>query len=191
MSEIFQTETTPVEQPQNKFAIAIRYGLMAGFIAMFLTTINYLYFLKIHFMLFSATGILGIIISITLYFIAAKKQRHLLGGFISVKDAFQVIFIVILISLFISTVYGIIYTKFIDPDCLVRMKESMLHFFEGIKSMPQESIDEQMKRMDETIASSQTPAKLMFSFASAIILNSIFGFIVALIVKKERPAIPQ
>jgi hypothetical protein len=188
MEEVFETEGSA---PFNKFAIAIRYGLMIGFISMFLTTVSFLYMLKLHFLAFSASGVLMFIIPVVLYWVAAAQQRKALGGFISMKDAFQVIFVVILISLAISTVYGLIYTKYIDPDCMVRMKESMLDFFERMGSMPQDSIDEQMKRMDETIASSTTPSMLFYSFAKSIILNSIFGFIVALIVKKERPAMTQ
>lgn len=188
MSEVFETETI---EPASKYAIAIRYGLMVGFISMFLTTVSFLYMLKLHFLAFSASGVMMFVVPIIFYWIAASRQRKALGGFITMKEAFQVIFIVILISLAISTVYGLIYTKYIDPDCMVRMKEAMLDFFESMGSMPQDSIDEQMKRMDETIETSAKPSKLLYSFAQSIIIHSIFGFIVALIVKKERQAIPQ
>ncbi|MES2479140.1 MAG: DUF4199 domain-containing protein [Bacteroidota bacterium] len=188
MSEVFETESM---EPVSKYAIAIRYGLMVGFISMFLTTVSFLYMLKLHFLAFTASGAMMFIIPVIFYWIAASRQRKALGGFITMKDAFQVVFIVILISLAISTVYGLIYTKYIDPDCMVRMKEAMLEFFENMGSMPQESIDEQMKRVDETIESSAKASKLLYSFAQSIIIHSIFGFIVALIVKKERQAIPQ
>lgn len=188
MSEVFQAEP---QTDGGKYTIAIRYGLMVGFISMFLTTVTFLYILKLHFFAFSAAGVMMFIIPVIFYGIAATRQKKAMGGFISIKEAFQTIFIVILISQVISTIYGLIYVKYIDPGCMERMKESMLSFFESMKSMPQESIDEQMAKMDERINESTSVSKLLFSFAQSIIIHSIFGFIAALIVKKERPNIPQ
>jgi hypothetical protein len=184
MSDTFQTQAT---EPTAKHAIAIRYGLMVGFVTMFLTTVNFLYILKWNYIGFLVTVFLMFAITIILYGVAATRQRKALGGYISMKDAFQVVFIVILISLTISTIYGLIYNKYIDPEFLNRMKESMINFFEKIKA-PQDKIDEAMKKLDESTAGSTKFSKILYSFAQSIIIQSIFGFIVALIVKKDRPA---
>lgn len=172
--------------PNSQHAIAIRYGLMTGFISMFLTTVSFLYILKWNYIAFLVASFFMFITPIVLYGVAATRQKKVLGGFISIKDAFQVIFIVVLISLAISTVYGLIYNKYIDPDFMIRMKEAMVGFFEQIK-MPQDKIDEVVKNMDDASATASSASKIIYSFAQAIIVQSIFGFIVALIVRKEKP----
>lgn len=190
MSEIFEVTANEPIEPASKYAIAIRYGLMTGFISMFLTTINFLYLLKINYVAFLVGGFLMFIVPIVFYWLAAKRQRQLVGGFISLKDAFQVVFIVIIISMIISTIYGLIYNKYIDPDFISRMKESLQAFLEKVK-VPNEKMDEALAQIDEASAGATKPSKILYSFAQGIIFQSIFGFIVALIVKKERPVTPQ
>ncbi|MCC6187191.1 MAG: DUF4199 domain-containing protein, partial [Chitinophagaceae bacterium] len=174
MSEIRELE--PIDAT-SKYAIAIRYGLMVGFVSMFLTTINFLYILDISYMAFLVGGFLMFAVPIAFYAIAATRQRKMLDGFLSMKEAFQVIFIVILISMTINTIYGLIYNNFIDPDFIIRMKASMISFFENLK-MPEEKIDEVIAKVEESTAGASKPTKIIYSFAQGIIFQSIFGFIV-------------
>jgi hypothetical protein len=188
MSQIFETQEIAPEQ-QNKYAFGIRYGLMSGFVMMFITTIGFLYILKSSFVAFSILSVFTYVIPIIpliFYVIAAKRQKSLQGGFISVKEAFQVMFIAILITVAIFTIYGLIYNKYIDPECSDRMKDGALSFFEKLK-MPQDQIDAQMKKIEEQTNDSTKISKLFYSIAQSIIIHSIFGFIAALIIKKERP----
>jgi hypothetical protein len=187
MSDVFNADAP--QQLENKFAIPIRYGLMTGFVSMFLTTVSFLYVLKYSFIAFGVAGFLMFLVPVILYGVAGARQRKAMGGYISIKEGFQAIFIVILISQAISAVYGIIYTKYIDPECMERMKESALTMFEKMK-MPQASIDEQMKGITEQVEGSLKIGKLLYSFAQSIIIHSIFGLICALIIKKERPVQP-
>lgn len=185
MSQNFEINANELTEPVSKYAIAIRYGLMTGFISMFLTTINFLYILNISYVAFLVGGFLMFAIPIVFYVLATTRQRKMLDGYISMKDAFQVVFIVILISMTINTIYGLIYNNFIDPDFIVRMKESMTAFFESVK-MPEDKIDEVIAKVDESTEGASKPTKIIYSFAQGIIFQSIFGFIVALIIKKER-----
>lgn len=169
----------------NTNAIAVRYGLMTGFILMFITTINFLYILNLNYIAFVIFGFLLFIVPIIFYFIVAFKQKKLLGGTISLKSAFQAIFIVIIISTLISAVYGIIYNDYIDPECVSRMKSSMETFF--IKSkMTQDKIDEILKRVDDAAKSSTSISKMALGLGQGIIFQSIFGFITALIVSRKK-----
>lgn len=189
MSSTAFEENNSVHPEVSKNAIGIRYGLMAGFVTMFLTTINYLYVLKANYIAFIATNILVIaaIAPITFYVIAIRRQRSLLGGYINIKEAFRVVFLVVLISSIMSTVYGLIYNKWIDPECVERMKTATYEFMAGVK-VPEATINEKMAEFDESLAKSTQPGRLAFSVASMIVLQSILGFIVSMITKKERPA---
>lgn len=185
MSDLFQPQEQPVLE--NKFAIPVRYGFLVAFVSMFLTTVSFLYVLKWNFIAFGVAGFLMFLVPVILYGVAAARQRKAMGGYITMKEAFQAIFIVILISTIISAIYGLIYVKYIDPECMVRMKESATALFEKMNA-PQANIEEQMKGIDKQIEGSTSPAKLLYATAKSIIINSIFGFICALIVKRERKA---
>lgn len=182
MSAIFDTQNGP--QPGfDRNSIPLKFGLMSGFISMFATTICFLYFLKINYLLFMVTMFLTFLIPVIFFIVTGVKQRKAMGGFIEVKDAFRAIFIVILISTIISSIYGLIYAKFIDPEAMTRVKENTLAFFERM-NMPQEQIDEQMARMDKEIADSTSAGKLLYATAKNIVIQSIIGLICALIIKK-------
>lgn len=186
MSNSVFDQQIPAQPETNRNAIALRYGLMTGFIGMFLSTINNLYLLKSNYVLFIISSLLvsAFIVPVTFYSISVKRQRDLLGGFISIKEAFRVVFIVVLISVLISAVYGVIYVKWIDPEYVERMKESTYAFMER-QHVPQETIDAKMTEFDENLAKSTRPGNFLFSTASLIILQSIFGFIVAMIMKRD------
>jgi uncharacterized membrane protein (DUF106 family) len=193
MNQNFEINAHESTEPVSKYAIAIRYGLMTGFVLMFITTIGFLYLLKYSFIVFSIVSFISYIvpvIPVIFYYLAAKRQQALLGGFISLKDAFQVVFISILIAVAIFTIYGLIYNKYIDPENTTRMKEAALTFFEEMK-MPQEQLDAQMKNIEEQTKDSTSFSKLSYSVSQSIILHSIFGFIVALIVSRKKPAAQQ
>ena len=187
MTQISENETI---EPSGKFAIAIRYGLMTGFILMFLKTISYLYLLKINFIAFGVGRFLLFAIPVLFFAIAALKQRKINGGFINIKDAFSVIFVVVLISTIISSLYGLLYAQNIDPLCLVREKAAYLEFLTH-RNSPPDFIAKQVKQMDLAIASKPQFSNVTFGLAQEIIKYSIFGFIVAMFVKKEKTSINQ
>jgi hypothetical protein len=172
----------------NPNAIALRYGLMTGFIGMFLTTINNLYLLKFSYITFiiSSLVVSSFLVPVTFYAITVKRQRNLLGGFISIKEAFRVVFIVVLISVAINSIYGVVYIKWIDPEYVERMKEATYAFMER-QHVPQEAIDAKMNEFDEGMSKSMHPGRFLFSMATLIILQSIFGFLTAMVLKRDRP----
>jgi signal transduction histidine kinase len=189
MSEIFEPATIPQPVvPENKFAIPVRYGLMVGFISMFLTTVTFLYVLKWSYVAFLVTLFFMFIIPIVFYWIALTKQKREFGGSILLKDAFQAVFIVILIATLISTIYGLIYNKYIDPYAAERLKEQSIVFFEKVK-MPEDQMNEKIQEMDARIESSTKPSVLIYSVAQQILVSSIFGFIISLIVSRKKPVV--
>ncbi len=169
----------------NKNAIPVRWGIIIGLASCVLSTID-LMFLSTSFIPFMACFALAFIITVILFGVVGKMQRKAMGGYITLKEAFRAIFIVILISTAISTVYGIIYTKFIDPDVMIRIKTMTLEFMEKFHA-PQDKLDDTAKQMDEQSANGLKPGTILYQFFKTIIWYSIFGFIVAAIVSKKKP----
>jgi len=176
-------------QPADKFGIAIRYGLLTGFVSIFLYTVNYLYLLKAGYGYFLIVGMLSFFVTIAFYVIAATKQRKAMGGFIEIKDAFQVIFVVILISVIMKLIYEVIYVKYIDPGSVERTKEAFITFMERFTKG--QNSDEMRAKMEETSKGGMSVKAFIFQFCSSVIGNSIAGLLVALIVKRTRPTVFQ
>jgi hypothetical protein len=190
MNQNFEINAHESTEPVSKYAIAIRYGFLLGFISMFLKTISYLYLLNWNFFVFGIGRFFMIITPLVFYVLVSIKTRNFLKSNINIKDIFQKVFIVILISLTINSLYGIFYVKFIDTNCLVREKSAMLEFFVQ-KKAPQEVIDEQIRKIQYAIDNGPTISEFIYSHMQDIINHSIFGFIVALIVSRKKPAAQQ
>lgn len=166
--------------------IPLKWGLIIGIVGCILTTLNFTVIIK-NYTLFLVFSFITFVVNLVLLYITGLQQRKAMGGFINVKQAFRAIFFAILISTLITTIYGVVYTKVIDPDVFTKVKEGTLAFMERMK-VPQEKIDEQMAKFDEQQKDSMKPGKLLFSYATSLVLYSIFGFICALIVKRKKPA---
>ena len=94
----------------NRFAIPVRWGIIVGLMLCVLATIQFTFAVNSWF-LFMSFWLISFIVSMVMYVIAGMQQRKAMGGYITFKDAFQAIFIVILISLAIYTLYTVIYMK--------------------------------------------------------------------------------
>lgn len=182
MNEVFETDT---REPSSKYAFAIRYGFLLGFIGMFLKTISYLYLLKWSFTAFGFGRFLMIVAPIVTYIFIALATRKSLKNDVTVRDIFQKIFIVILISLTISNVYGLVYVGYIDPECLTREKALVLDFFER-NNAPEEIIKDQMTKIQDAIDNAPSFSAFLYSHTQEIIKHSIFGFIIAFIASRKK-----
>jgi hypothetical protein len=185
--------------PFNRFSVPVKWGILVGVISIILTTVNFLFIIEYYPVFLSVVSsliyiiliyiipiVLIYIISIVLYGVAGAQQRKAMGGYIDLKEAFQAIFIVILISSIISTIYGIVYVKLIDPSVMDVIKSNTLAFMERM-NVPEEKLDQTAADFDREVAQGFKPGRLLYSFARQLVVQSIFGFICALIVRKKRP----
>jgi hypothetical protein len=177
------------QQPADRFSIAIRYGLLTGFVSIFIYTISYLYLLKSGYGIFLLANILSFFVTVAFYIIAATKQRKINGGFIEIKDAFQVIFVVILISVIMKLVYEVIYVKYIDPGSVQRTKDAFITFVERFTKG--EGSEDMRVKMEEAGKGGLSVKSFIFQLCSSLIGNSIIGLLVALIVKRTRTTVIQ
>jgi hypothetical protein len=126
---------------------------------------------------------------IGLMFFCGLKRKKDLSGYISLKDAFQTIFIAILVAEIIYTVFNVIYLKYIDPNYFDKLETAMGTFIEkNVKDDNQkdQAIDN-MKAQIERQRGSITTKGIILSYLISVAISGIFGFIVALIIKKQKP----
>ena len=118
------------------------------------------------------------------------KRRKELGGYIELKDAFQTIFIAILIAELIYTAFNIIYLKFIDPGYFEKFQATMESFFEKtIKddSKREEAIDKLREQMEKQKVKGLSFQGIIIGYLMWVAITGVFGFIVALIIRKKPP----
>ncbi len=182
------TTGTETSQPFNRFSIPMRWGIIWGVILCIIIAIQHIFFVNSYF-LYMGCWIVCFILSLVIYCIAGRQQRKAMGGYISFKDAFSAIFIVILISSFISALFTHIYFHYIDTDVMDKVKETTLTFMESVGA-PQESIDQASVDFDDRLADSGKLGPTILGYFKGLVLYAIFGFICAAIVKKKKPEFP-
>jgi hypothetical protein len=176
-------ETTA--KPFNRFDIPVKFGVIIGLVMAVMATLNYQFFTETYGLMMGFT-VASFIIGMVLFFITGVQQRKAMGGFIDIKQAFSAIFVAILISLTISFIYNFIYVKFIDPDVIDRISSTSVEFAEKMGA-PQEKLDQIADQIEEQKADGQGIGKQLLGFLSQVVIYSIFGFIIAAIVRRKRP----
>jgi uncharacterized protein DUF4199 len=118
------------------------------------------------------------------------RRRTELGGYIELKDAFQTIFIAILVAELIYAVFNFIYLKFIDPHFFENMQTKMEAFFEKTisdETRREESLNKMRDQLEKQKNALNEPGKILLGYLVSVAITGIFGLIAALIVRKRKP----
>lgn len=172
--------------PFNKFAIPLKWAVIISIVSIFITTIYGMFLMQsMGVMGMGIFGVLTFIIMMLLVTAMAFQQRKAMGGFITFKEAFQAIFVTILIITAVSTVYTFIYTNYIDTEYFDKTREMSLKMataFGGdeAREMAEAEVDKQIEKQKGI-------SGVFMGMLTSIILYSLFGFIIAAIVKRKKP----
>lgn len=135
-------------------------------------------------------SIIGFILTIGFSIYAAKQYRTKLGGYMSFKESFLLIFILLIIASLIGIIYFVIFFQFINPDALNDMKQFTIDFplmvgeFFGLDDNALDLIE---KNSNKEIAKMTFGNLLKQGIISSIIKSTIYALILGLIMKKNRP----
>lgn len=171
----------------NRFTIPLRWGLIIGFVSIFLFTIYSMFLMTSMGIWGTLTwGVFSFIIIMILLAVMALQQRKEMGGFINFREAFSAVFVSILIIVVLSQLYTYVYMNFIDPDYFERMREmslNMAYSFGG----SDEQADMAAEQVEKQIEKQRNISSIFIGMAGSVILYSLFGFIIAAVVKKKKP----
>ncbi len=170
--------------PASKYSIGLRFGIVTGFIYMILLFIRYKFFgtSPISFFWISLTGYAIVFMMFLFTGIARKKQ---LGGYGEIKEIFQSIFIAILITELFYVVFNFVYLKWVDPGFWGNFRSDSLSQYRKI-GLPDEDIKERLRGI-QSLEDNVKPTGLIKGFGAAVVMDSIIGFIFAVILRKKRP----
>ncbi len=170
-------------QPFNRFAIPVKWGIIWGVLSCIITTVQHMFLLE-PYAFYLAIFFIQFVLGLVFYCVAGIQQRKAMGGYITFKDAFQAIFVVIVISSIITAIYSFVYFKWIDPGVMDQLKEQTLSSMEKWGA-PTDSIDEAAENFDK--GKDGSVGTMLLNLCKGLIISSIFGFICAAIVKKKKP----
>ena len=170
----------------EKNKMAAIYGLLLGVISMVMTTGSYM--MVGNLIGFYALTGLFFILYFVLLGIFAGRIRKANGGYIEFKEVFGAVIIMVFVSCLISYLYNFIYVKYIDPGFMDKMKTTVVQYMEKNK-VPDDTIDETVRKMDKQTAESKgfNFGKNLLAYFELVIFYTLFGLIVSLIVKKNKP----
>ena len=171
-------------QEFNKFTIPVRWGIIISIISVFITTIYGMFMMKsMGIMGASIVGVLTFITMMLLLLVMGTQQRKAMGGFITFREAFSGIFVSILIVVVVSSVYQYIYTHFIDPNYFETMREMSVKMSTSLGV----DADKAESASMEQIEKQKGVSSIFLGIATSLVLYSLFGFIIAAIVKRNKP----
>ena len=169
--------------PISKHSVGLRYGLIGGAVYAVLLFCRFKYFSSNPTSYFSFTETSYLIILITL-FLSGMARKKELGGFAEMREIFQSIFIAILLLELVYVLFVFIYMKFADPGFINHFRESSLTYFHQ-KGLADKDIDMRMKGI-ESITEQTKPSGLVIGFGTAVVVDSVFGFIFAAILRRKK-----
>jgi len=165
---------------------ASNYGLILGGILAGTTALLYAIYLEMlaNFWL----GVLLFFVAIGIGIVSVAKSKSILGGFISFKQGFTSYFITIAIGLFCAVLINIVIFNFIDTGAGEFLKEQAIDatrdFLKRIGT-PEADINEAMAKAEQEDSFGLLSQLKGYPFQLAF--YSLFGLLIALIMKKKDP----
>lgn len=157
------------EEPK-KMPLALLYGLMAGLLMIVYSLL--LYFADMSLSKISSFSYVFLLLAIILVYREYKRQNN---GFMSYAQGLGLGTLTALVAGLLSSVYGYIYLKFIDPDMMSRAMEMQRVQMEEDGNFS----DEQIEQALEMGAQFTTPE---LAFVTGILGVIFVGFLMSLVI---------
>ncbi len=166
--------------------MALKYGLLVSVIYILVSSVVNIFIANL--IVFYVSKFIGYMLFFVIigYFAASIRKAN--GGYIEFREVFGAIFIMILTASTISYLYNYIYILYIDTHYMEKLKSASIHYMEKM-NMPESKLDETAQKFDEQIEEAKhfNLKRNILTLSGAYLLDSLFGLIVAAIVKKQKP----
>ena len=187
MEELNLTGT--IDTKSNNVKNGMMFGLIIGLVYCVSLFLRY-NMLSMGPIMMAVIAFLFYCLAIGLLVFCGLKRRKELGGFISLRDAFQTIFVAVLIGELIYLVFNFIYLKYIEPDFMDKFMRATENWIEK-SGLSETKKDETLEKMRTQMQNQQdkglTLKGTVMSYLIWVCITGVFGFIVALIIRKRKP----
>ncbi len=163
---------------------ALTYGAILGFISILLGVIFYFLNLTTE----SWVGYVSIVISIAVmaYCLVAYRKEYL-GGYGSFGQIFVMALVIGIIATILSSVYTYLLYAVIDPDLGEKVQLLAEERIMNNARMPESMKMDVIEKMDGRFT---PPRMTRMTLIYGIVVNAIFGLILAAFIKKNKPENP-
>ncbi|MCC5943985.1 MAG: DUF4199 domain-containing protein [Bernardetiaceae bacterium] len=165
----------------------LKYGLILGLASVIITITSWL--LGASFMLSGATFLLGVgALALSVYF--AIRIRNEGSGFMRYGEAFKTVFLLLLISAAITSVFSFLLFNVIDPSFEDEMKQATIEKVRdmaalmGDATLEDAMIEEAEKELDTPMYGLSNVLK---GFAYSAVAYALLALLLAFAVKKDPP----
>lgn len=163
---------------------ATNYGLVLG--GILAVVIALLYAISLDSLTKWWLGVILFLTAMVIGVVSVAKSKSILGGFISFKEAFTSYFITISLGLFISVIVSIIIFTVIDPGAAEYLNEQVIEITRSMMERfgaPQAEIEKALAKLEGK--NNYGIGQQLQSFAIQLVFYSVFGLLIALIMKKK------
>ena len=174
-------EELSAQQRNTKAAL---YGVVAGVLYAIITTIALKQVDNLdQSRIIKAAGTILLFVVIGLCTVQIRKAN---GGYLSFKNAFSAIFIMILIATTLNFVANYIYIQYIDTNYAMHLKNATIAWLQKVKP---EEVTKTSADFDRQIAESKkfSLGNNLMNLSMTILYNCLPGLLVGFIVKRNRP----
>ncbi len=168
----------------NKFSIPVVMGIIIAIVKIILSAIQYKYFLESYrasMVLFISSFLIGAI----LLFVTGRMQKKKFGNTITIKEAFQAVFIAILIVVVSNFIFDQVYMK-LDPGMSERIYHGKVALAKTTPNSAQK-IKELTEEYQEELKQPVSIGNMLAGLLNSIIKYSILGIIFALALGRNKP----
>lgn len=162
----------------------ITFGVLIGIISALITATIYAVNINLFISGWLGASIIGLYLVIAIILLVKTKKD--LNGIFPYKEAFTTYFIAAAIGIAISTLFNIILFNFIDPSAKETLKDLTAKYTSEMLQKfgtPASAINEAMKKLDES--NPYSIVELLKGFVYSLVVNSIFGLILAAFFKSN------
>jgi len=164
----------------------VTYGLIGGLVICIVSLIQYLGGIDMY---LSPVGYVSYLVVITMAVLAALKLRRSNEGFLEFSQALKVTFTVFALALLLQTLFTYVLFNFIDTDFkdavsqeIMNKTEQMMKNFGASDSQIEEALESERNKDQFSLG------RVLLGYAVTCIVSFIFCLLIAVIVKKSKPA---
>ncbi|MBT8256580.1 MAG: DUF4199 domain-containing protein [Bacteroidia bacterium] len=165
---------------------AINYGLILG--GILAAAVALLYAISLESLTKWWLGIILFLVALTVGIVSVAKSKSILGGFISFKQAFTSYFITIAIGLFISVLMSIVIFNVVDTGAAEYLNEQVIEITRSMMERfgaPEAEVEKALAELEGK--NNYSVGNQLQSFVFQLVFYSIFGLLIALIMKRKDP----
>ncbi len=170
----------------------LRFGLIAGLVYCLSLFVRY-NFTSTNPITLGAVALLFYLGVLAVLVFCGLARRKEFGGYLELKDAFQTLFIAVLVAELVYAIFNFIYLTYIDPGYLDELKASIIAFIEDM-SIDEDKKQQQIEDIEKSFAKQidrSSGMGLVFSYLISVAITGICALIIALIIRRKKPVFDQ